>query len=136
MNQAGQYNYPRTLERKDTGAAQLCINEFVNAAIHVAYLLNNQYTPYYKWQFAGLRQLKTLPVIAEFAEYLLNSGNSEEEAEIKKGMIETIASLIVDELNKQKLSESESTDLEKQGQAVNKKITDGEIRNLNILIGV
>ncbi|MBQ3376305.1 MAG: DUF4037 domain-containing protein [Erysipelotrichaceae bacterium] len=136
MNQAGQYNYARTLERNDLGAAQLCISEFVNATIHVVYLLNNRYTPYYKWQFAGLRQLEILPVVAEFAEYLLNSGNSDEEAKIKKGMIDTIASLVADELYRQKLSDTESTDLEKQAQAVNKKITDGEIRNLNILIGV
>ena len=86
--------------------------------------------------FAGLRQLEILPVIAEFAEYLLNSGNNDEEAEIKKGMIETITSLVTDELFRQKLSDTENTDLEKQAQAVNKKITDGEIRNLNILIGV
>ena len=38
MAQAGQYNYPRCLAHKETGAAQLAIAEFVNQAIRTAFL--------------------------------------------------------------------------------------------------
>ena len=136
MNQSGQYNYERCLKRNDHGAAALCLNEFVNAAIHVTYRLNRKYTPYYKWMFTGLRRLKILPVIAEFCEYLLNSGSSEAEIEAKREMIRNVTSLIVDELQNQKLTDSDSDDLEKQGEAVNRRITDNNIRNMNILAGV
>lgn len=61
MAQAGQYNVPRMLARKDGAAAWLSINEFVRATASIVFLLNNPisagYLPYYKWQFAALRKL-------------------------------------------------------------------------------
>lgn len=61
MAQAGQYNVPRMLARKDASAAWLSINEFVHATASLVFLLNNPvtagYLPYYKWQFAALRKL-------------------------------------------------------------------------------
>ena len=47
--------------------------------------------------FTGLRQLEILPVIAEFCEYLLNSGSSEKEVEAKKAALDE-ANGYVDEL--------------------------------------
>ena len=136
MNQSGQYNYPRCLQREDKGAAQLALNEFVTAAYKTAFLLNRQYCPYYKWVFRALRDLDQLSYIAEFLEYLLNSGNSEEETVSKKEMINTVIDLITDELIQQKLVNKKTDDLEKAAHLVNKKISDNNIRNLNILIGV
>ena len=61
ISQAGQYNLPRMLSRKDSAAAWLSINEFVRATASLVFLLNNPvtagYLPYYKWQFAALRKL-------------------------------------------------------------------------------
>lgn len=61
MAQAGQYNFPRMIARKDASAAWLSINEFVRATASIVFLLNNPisagYLPYYKWQFAALRKL-------------------------------------------------------------------------------
>lgn len=61
MAQAGQYNFPRMVARKDASAAWLSINEFVRATASLVFLLNNPvtagYLPYYKWQFAALRKL-------------------------------------------------------------------------------
>ncbi|NSX40623.1 hypothetical protein CJ213_02830 [Gardnerella swidsinskii] len=61
ISQAGQYNFPRTIARKDASAAWLSINEFVRATASLVFLLNNPvtagYLPYYKWQFAALRKL-------------------------------------------------------------------------------
>ena len=75
-------------------------------------------------------------MIAEFCEYLLNSGSSEREVDAKKEMIRNVCSLNIDELQNQKLTESESDDLEKQAENVNRTITDNNIRNMNILAGV
>lgn len=61
ISQAGQYNFPRMIARKDGAAAWLSINEFVRATASIVFLLNNPvtagYLPYYKWQFAALRKL-------------------------------------------------------------------------------
>lgn len=61
ISQAGQYNFPRMIARKDASAAWLSINEFVRATASLIFLLNNPvtagYLPYYKWQFAALRKL-------------------------------------------------------------------------------
>ncbi|PLS30656.1 tetratricopeptide tPR2 repeat protein [Bifidobacterium margollesii] len=61
ISQAGQYNFPRMIERGDGAAAWLSINEFVKAVSSFVFLLNEPitvgYLPYYKWQFAALRKL-------------------------------------------------------------------------------
>lgn len=61
ISQAGQYNFPRMIARKDASAAWLSINEFVRATASLVFLLNNPvtagYLPYYKWQFEALRKL-------------------------------------------------------------------------------
>lgn len=61
ISQAGQYNFPRMIARKDASAAWLSINEFVRATASIVFLLNNPvtagYLPYYKWQFTALRKL-------------------------------------------------------------------------------
>lgn len=61
ISQSGQYNLHRMLERGDGAAAWLSINEFVKATASLIFLLNNPltvgYLPYYKWQFAALRQI-------------------------------------------------------------------------------
>ena len=43
MAQSGQYNYKRCIDRKETGAAQLAMGEFVNATLKVIFLLNKKY---------------------------------------------------------------------------------------------
>ena len=136
MNQSGQYNYQRCLNRNDQGAAQLAVSEFVTYAYKTVFLLNRQYCPYYKWIFRAMRELERLSYIADFLEYLLNSGNSPEEVKSKSEMINNVVSLIVSELLQQELIEKETDDLEKAAHMVNKKISDNNIRNLNILIGV
>lgn len=50
--QSGQYNYSRCLKRGESGAAGLALAGFVKYAASAVYLLNHQYTPYYKWCFA------------------------------------------------------------------------------------
>lgn len=136
MTQSGEYNYPRCLKRGDTGAAQLAVGEFVNAALKVIFLLNKKYIPYYKWAFKALKELKTLSSLHRDLEYLISSGNAENEANLKTEIIEKISSSITAELKNQKLTEVSSKTLEAHAYSVNDKIKDPDIRNLHVMYAV
>lgn len=136
MGQSGQYNYPRCLKRKETAAAQLCITEFVKAAINTIFLLNRQYQPYYKWIFKSLRGLDKLSDTAEKLEYLITSDNCEINATKKQELIEKIQTEITNELFAQGIVTKNTPELEAQAYAVNNTIQDNEIRNLHILYGI
>lgn len=136
MAQSGQYNYPRCIKRGETGAAQLAISEFVNAALKVVFLLNKKYIPYYKWVFKALDELKILSSLHGELEYLISSGNGKSENKQKEELIEKISSLVIDELKNQNLTKANSNNLEEHAYSVNNKIKDSEIRNLNIMYAV
>ena len=136
MGQSGQYNYPRSLERGDTGAAQLAVIEFVQSAIHTIFLLNRSYLPYYKWRFRALRSLPRFSELAPDLEWLISSSNGDGNAAKKQGIIERIAKIIADELHAEGLSKSPRNELEKQAYAVNDTVADPTIRNLHILYGI
>ena len=67
---------------------------------------------------------------------MISSENAEANAKLKLDMIEDIASLIINELKEQNLSEAICTDLEKHAYSVNDRISDNDIRNKNILFAV
>ncbi|MBR5262918.1 MAG: DUF4037 domain-containing protein [Clostridia bacterium] len=136
MSQSGQYNYSRCIARGETAAAQLAVGEFVNTALKVIFLLNKKYIPYYKWTFRALRELEILNGLYENLEYLISSGNSEQEAQKKQNIIEEISACVVEELRIQGLTKAPSNELEKHAYAVNDKIKDNNIRNLHVLYAV
>lgn len=138
MAQAGQYNVPRILARKDGAAAWLSINEFVRATASIVFLLNNPisagYLPYYKWQFAALRKLSNrmasrLSGVANQLESLMRlssaacfggigfgegtKGSSEAESKINE-IIQNVCNEVVQELKYQGLSDCNETFLEWQ----------------------
>ena len=136
MAQSGQYNYSRCIKRGETAAAQLALGEFVNSALRVIFLLNRKYMPYYKWTFRALRELDILHDLYDVLEYLISSGNTADEAVKKQELIENVSAKVIDELVRQGLTKINSTELERQAYAVNDKIKDGNIRNLNILYAI
>lgn len=138
MAQAGQYNVPRMLARKDGAAAWLSINEFVHASASIVFLLNNPisagYLPYYKWQFAALRKLSArmasrLSNVCNQLESLMRlssaacfggsgfgeggKGSSEAESKINE-IIQNVCNEVVEELKYQGLSNCNETFLEWQ----------------------
>lgn len=133
MGQAGQYNYPRSLARGDTAAAQLSVIEFVKHAIHSVLLLHKTYLPYYKWQFRALSKVSPL---AEKLEFLISSPNNKRIAKEKNAYIEEIAASVRALLFMEGLSARDDNNLEAHAYAVNDKIASPEIRNLHILYGV
>lgn len=136
MAQAGQYNYPRCLAHGETAAAQLAVNEFVNAALAVIFLLNGRYLPFYKWRFRALRELPLLGDSGRVLEYLLCTPNDEDTAQEKQALMETLSAQIITALQDQQLTEAICGDLEKHAYSVNDRIGDAQVRNLHILAAV
>jgi len=136
MAQSGQYNYPRCIARGETGAAQLAVTEFVKSALNVIFLLNKRYIPYYKWTFRALRALPVLSSSNDVLEYLISSDNTPKSASEKNDIIERICVEIISELSLQSLTDYTGKEIEAHAYSVNDRISDGEIRNLNILYAV
>lgn len=101
MAQAGQYNYPRCLQRGETVAAQLALAEFIRAAMSMVYLLNRQYAPFYKWMHRGLQELPKLPRVRTQLQQLADAGNGAEAVSLVEGICLNIAA----ELRRQGLTE-------------------------------
>lgn len=136
MAQSGQYNYGRCLSHGETGAAQLAVIEFVNAAMKTVFLLNKKYMPYYKWSFRAMRDLKLFSTFSDSFEYLLTSENDSVTAQTKTDVIEDIASMIIGYLIDNEMTKAICGDLEKHAYSVNDSISDPNIRNMNILAAV
>lgn len=136
MGQAGQYNYPRCLARKDTAAAQLAVIEFAKSAIHEIFLLNKTYLPYYKWEFHSLKALPLLSGFASDLEFLISSNNEDDTAKKKAEIIEYICKEIADELQKQQIILEKDTEMESLAYLVNDTINDNQLRNMHILAAI
>ena len=136
MAQSGQYNFKRCLDHGEPTAAQLAVVKFVESAMKAIFLLNKKYMPYYKWSFRALRELPKLGNIADSLEFLITSDNGAETAETKYFIIEDIASMVINELQEQKITKAVCGDLEKHAYSINDFISDSELRNLNIFAGV
>lgn len=136
MAQSGQYNYGRCLSHGETGAAQLAVIEFVNAAMKTVFLLNKKYMPYYKWSFRAMRDLKLFSTFSDSFEYLLTSENDSATAQTKTDVIEDIASMIIGYLVDNEMTKAICGDLEKHAYSINDSISDPNIRNMNIFTAV
>jgi hypothetical protein len=71
MGQAGQYNLPRALARRELVAAEFAKAEFMKAACSCVYLLNKRYMPFYKWAHRGLMLLDKLGGVYELLDRLV-----------------------------------------------------------------
>lgn len=136
MAQSGQYNYARTIKHGEKEAAQLALYEFVNAAMKTVFILNNRYMPYYKWSFRALREIDKQNVYYGRLSSLLFGDESDETAEKKYYTVEEIASQVISELQEKELTKAVCGDLEKHAYSVNDKISDSNIRNMNIFAAV
>ena len=136
MGQSGQYNYPRCLSRGDTGAAQLSVTEFVKSTLSVIFLINKVYLPYYKWTFRALSDLPRLSELSNTLEYLISSGNGNDERVRKQDHIEDICHRVAQELKSDDLTRYSGDEAEGHAYSVNDLITDSTLRTMHILYGV
>ncbi|MBR1816167.1 MAG: DUF4125 family protein [Lachnospiraceae bacterium] len=112
FSQAGQYNYVRMMARHDYTTANICKAKAVDMAMHIIYLLNARFAPYYKWLRRGLddvqilnKAVKLLDEISElpiqkeawtgtnYSPYMINVADS------VATKFEEIAGMILDELS-------------------------------------
>lgn len=135
MAQSGQYNYARCLAHGEEGAAMLAINEFVQNAAQLVFLLNGKFAPYYKWLLRAMRSLPTLSELADPLEFLLTAENDEDGRRLKRMVIEDICTQIIPQLHAQGLSASQSQSLENQAFHVQNGIENAAIRALHVMEG-
>ncbi len=136
MAQSGQYNYARCIEHGETGAAGLALFEFVKHTISVIYLLNDAFEPYYKWVYKGMRNLKKLSELEFTLSGLTETGNGKKQAGEKLEIIEDVAKMIIDEFKAQNLTSATCNNLETHAYSITNKISDAQIRNMNIFSGI
>lgn len=125
--QSGQYNYPRSLRRKEFVAAQMALSEFIDSAISMIYLLNNRYKPFYKWMHKGL---KNLPLLGEEAYHLFSNISSATGYYDNIPAIEDICSLIINQLRENGFSDSPSDFLLDHGPVIQLKIKNEYLRKM------
>lgn len=136
MAQCGLYNYERCLLHNESGAAQLCIFEFVRHAISTIYLLNNEYEPFYKWVY---RKMRALPILSELEGSLIaltELGNTEIETRAKKESMKEICELFIKEFIRQNLTRTHTLNMEAQAYAIQNEIKNTEIRNMHVMEGI
>lgn len=135
MAQSGQYNYARCLRHGQEGAAMLAMNEFVNAACSVIYLLNRRHMPYYKWQFRAMAALPRLGEMKDALEFLLTGPNDKEGQGLKAAVIEDICAAVIRELHAQQLSCGSWDYLEPHAFDIMEHIENPEIRAMHVMEG-
>ena len=127
--QSGQYNLPRCMKRNETVAARMAETEFIDEAVHMIYLLNRVYKPFYKWFH---RRLKELPILGEETHVMIGKlvKLSFDETYRKVEIIEKICANIITEMKKQGIIEVIKSDfLLDYGPEIQKSITDEKLRN-------
>ncbi|MCM1268144.1 MAG: DUF4037 domain-containing protein [Bacteroidales bacterium] len=106
--QAGQYNYARAMRRGECVAAELALSEFVRESIHLVYLLNRTYAPFYKWMHRGLQELS---VGAEIGDMLVLLYRTQEESD-RVLIIEAVCNVLAQILREMGLSAGEDNFLQ------------------------
>ncbi len=133
MSQTGQYNYERCMKRKEYAAAYLACSEFVKTTVSAVYLLNQKYTPFYKWMFRGMEKLERLREIKPMLEQLIALPDIPENTERKAAIIEDICLKIRDELKRQGLIDGNDAFLNSHCRYMVSLIADPQIKSLPIM---
>lgn len=116
--QAGQYNYARAMRRGERVTAELALSEFVRESMHLVYLLNRTYAPFYKWMHRGLRELSTGGEIGDMLSLLYQT---QEEAD-RVLIIEAVCNVLTQILQEKGLSESRDNFLQTHAEEVLRRI--------------
>lgn len=130
--QSGQYNFVRSLWRKDYFAAQYAETKFCADAMSLVYLLNRSYAPYYKWL---LRGIVDLPTLGEFMFEKVSAMSRLNDREQKRLLMDEICAAVILELRKEGLSDADSPFLVDHGPVIHEKIADDNLRKMDVWIG-
>ena len=133
MAQAGQYNYPRCMQRGEYGAAYLACAEFLRTALSAIYLLNGKYMPFYKWSFRGARELTSLRDAVDELQQLLLIPDDLTNGGRKQQMIEEICIKSGREFNYRGLTRTSEAFLQVHGEELMRSISDPRLAGMHIL---
>jgi hypothetical protein len=123
--QTGQYNFARSMRRRELFSAAYSVVKFCADAIALVFLLNRRYAPFYKWLHRAVEDLPLLgPEVHERIGILLKAVEPEQQEEI----MEAVSVLLADELRRQGLSDSESDFLLDHAPRVQAGIADPRLR--------
>lgn len=133
MAHAGQVNYERMAKRGDPVAARLALDQFIEAAIRVLYLLNKQYCPYYKWMWRGLEKLLChygVPALLRS----LAAGSVLEREEVLP-VVDAVCAKTAAALLERGYTDAMDAFLERQAYRVAETVAAPQLRKLPILMG-
>lgn len=103
--QAGQYNFERSLKRKEFFAVRYSETKFCADVISLVFLMNKRYTPFYKWMH---RAMMELPLLGKEIHALICDLLTCQIYDEKPALIEKICALIISALRNEGLSDSAS----------------------------
>ena len=127
--QLGQYNFMRCIQRKEIVAARYVEAQFCAQVISLIFLLNRQYTPFYKWMH---RAMKGLPILGEVTYKLLSDIVISIGPVKKSQLMEETCANIIDEFRREGISNSPSDFLLDHGPIIQSNIQDEELRNSDV----
>jgi hypothetical protein len=119
--QAGQYNFARGLKRKETFAVRYAEAQFCKDVLSLVYLLNKTYALFYKWMHRGVKQL---PVLGARIYTMISELITTPDDEKKIVYIEAICAVLVEQLQREGLSDHQSDFLLDHAHRVHAKIND------------
>ncbi|MCL5058742.1 MAG: DUF4037 domain-containing protein [Actinobacteria bacterium] len=130
--QYGQYNYGRCIKRKEYVAARYAETKFCSDVISMIFLINREYTPFFKWMH---RAVERLPVLGAFTYNKVFEIVTVNDYSQKNALIEEVCGRIIQELKMQGLSDSPSDFLLDHGPVIQQKIEHPELRKINVWAG-
>jgi hypothetical protein len=125
MAQAGQYNFSRSMKRREYFAARYSEMKFCIDSISLVFLLNKRFAPFYKWMHRAVRDL---PILGESLSGMIDDLMREKSQDEQANRIEEISSLVIAELRRENLSDSSSDFLLEHAYSVHSKIGDEKLR--------
>lgn len=137
MGQAGQYNLPRCLARKEFVAASVAEAAFIEATCSALFLLHKRYKPFYKWAHHALALLPAPAgeVATALTSLVQAKGETTQGGELKVALIERICALVTAELHRQHLSSATDSFMLPQAESVQAGIMDPTLRALHLMLG-
>ncbi len=127
--QSGQYNMVRSARRGEPVAEAFAKNEFCMGIMDLVFLLKKRYAPFYKWKHRAVKDLGPLgEQIHGGVEKVMGSPNHRE----TQNLIESMCTVVIDELKRQDLSQAAGNFLLDHGLCVQQSILDEALRQKDV----